>query len=60
MKNECHIFRQSIELVRQIKDKTITSVGKTKQEGQDNIAWARQIKIKGRQLKLPIKHKTWQ
>ena len=38
MKNECHIYRQSIELVRQCKGKTITSLQRQIQEGQDKIA----------------------
>ena len=53
MKNECHIYRQSIELVRQMKDKTNTS-------RKDNLAWARQTISKGRQLQLPNKLKTRQ
>ena len=52
---ECHIYRQRNELVRQLRDKTITSVGKTKHEGQDNYTWERQANTTKDNLKLSSK-----
>ena len=52
MKKLSHIYRQSFVHERQSLDKTITSVGKTKQEGQDKLAWARQMYDKGRQFQI--------
>ena len=55
MKNECHIYRKSIELVRQIKDKTNTSLQRQNKRGKTILAWARQIKAREDNPRLPIK-----
>ena len=52
MKNECHIYRQSTERVRQTKGKTITSRQDKISNGKTKRKRERQIKLMARQQKL--------
>ena len=49
---ESHIYRQPFELVRQCKGKTITSLQRQIQEGQDNIGLGKTKQGKVRQFRI--------
>ena len=52
MKNECHIYRQSIVHERQSLDKTITSQERQIQSKYDNLGLGKTIQGKGRQFQI--------